>query len=513
MKIKEMKMNNKLLVEIEKIKSGIPGLDFILNGGLPKNRTTLISGTSGSAKTVLASQFLAEGIIQFNEHAVFITFEESPEDIRRNVTGLGWDIKKWEKEGKWIFVDGSPSHDEELVLGNNYDLGALLARIEYAINKIKARRISVDSIGTIFNRFKEKELIRNEIYKINMAFKKMGVTGIITAERTHEYGEISRYGVEEFVSDNVIVLRNTLENEKRRRTIEILKIRGAKHQHGEYPFTIVSNEGIVIIPLSAMELNQKSSNIKIKSGNDELDVMCGGGFFRDSIILISGATGCGKTLMVAEFINGGYKNGEKGLIFAFEESREQIFRNARSWGIDLKEMEKKGKLKVICVYPESKGLEDHLVSIKKAILEFKPDRLALDSLTALERIGSLKGFTEFVIAVTSFVKTDEITGIFTSTTSALTGGTSIIETHILTITDSIILLRYIEAFGEMRRCINILKMRGTMHEKNIREYIIDNQGMHIGNPFKKITGILAGNTMYSNIEEIDCIDDLSKKKK
>ncbi len=217
-------MNNIKLVEIEKIKSGIPGFDFILNGGLPKNRTTLVSGTAGSAKTVLATQFLAEGIIQFGEPGVFITFEESPEDIRKNVSGLGWDINKWEKEEKWLFVDGSPSPGEELIVSGNYDLGALLARIEHAVNKIKALRISVDSLGAVFNRFKEKELIRNEIFKIGAAFKKMEVTSLITAERIHEYGEISRYGVEEFVSDNVIILRNVLGDEKRRRTIEILKI-------------------------------------------------------------------------------------------------------------------------------------------------------------------------------------------------------------------------------------------------------------------------------------------------
>jgi circadian clock protein KaiC len=303
-------------------------------------------------------------------------------------------------------------------------------------------------------------------------------------------------------------LRNVLNDEKRRRTMEILKYRGTDHQKGEYPFTIIPRKGIVIIPLSAIELEQKSSNIRITSGSDELDRMCGGGFFRDSVILVSGATGTGKTLMVTEFMAGGVQNGERCLIFAFEESREQLFRNAIGWGVDFKQMEREGKLKVVCRYPETTGLENHLINMKEIIQEFKPNRVAVDSLSALERVSTLKGFREFIIGLTSFIKQQEIGGLFTSTTPTLLGGSSITEAHISTITDSIILLRYVEMYGEMRRGITVLKMRGSMHDKDIREFTIDHQGMHIGRPFRNVTGILAGAPVYTTQNEVERLSSL-----
>ena len=290
--------------------------------------------------------------------------------------------------------------------------------------------------------------------------------------------------------------------------MEILKFRGTSHQKGEWPFTIVPGEGIVIIPLSAMELKQKSSTLRISSGNEELDKMCGGGFFRDSVILISGATGTGKTLSVAEFIAGGAKKGEKCLLFAFEESREQLFRNAGGWGIDFEALEDQGMLQVVCKYPESSGIEDHLIEMKKIVESFNPNRLAVDSLSALERVSSFKGFREFVIALTSFIKHEEVAGLFTSTTPTLMGGTSITEAHISTITDSIILLRYAEIFGEMRRGLTVLKMRGSAHDKDIREFTIDSSGMHIGLPFRNITGIISGRPTSTSAHEVDRIGEL-----
>ena len=227
-------------------------------------------------------------------------------------------------------------------------------------------------------------------------------------------------------------------SEVRRRTIEILKFRGTAHQKGEWPFTIVPGVGVVVLPLSAMELKQKSSDARIGSGSAELDEMCGGGFFRDSIVLVSGPTGTGKTLITTEFLDGGNAAGEKCLLFAFEESREQLVRNATGWGVDFARMEAEGKLKIICAYPESDSLEDHLINMKRAIEVFKPQRVAVDSLSALERVAPLKSFREFVIGLVSFVKHQEIPGLFTSTTATLLGGASITETHIsTTITDSI----------------------------------------------------------------------------
>jgi circadian clock protein KaiC len=493
---------------INKLPTGISGLDHITNGGLPRSRITLVSGSSGSAKTVFACQFLAEGIRQAGENGVFVTFEESPEDIRLNMAGLGWDIRQWEDEGRWLFVDASHQTDDETVMMGDYDLGALLARVQNAVQIIGAQRIAMDSLGALLTRLDNSATVRGELFRIASAIKEMDVTAVMTSERADEYGEIARYNVEEFVADNVVILRNVLEDEKRRRTIEILKFRGTSHAKGEYPFTIVPGQGIVVIPLSAIELKQKSSNTRITSGNSELDLMCGGGFFRDSIVLVSGATGTGKTLMATSFLAGGTTNNERCLLFAFEESRDQLFRNAIGWGVDFEQMEREGLLRVVCVYPETAGLEDHLIRMRETIDEFRPNRVAIDSLSAMERVSTIRGFREFVIGLTSFIKLREIAGLYTSTTPSLLGGTSITEGHISTITDSIILLRYVEIFGEMHRGLAVLKMRGSMHDKNIRKFTIDERGMHIGNPFRNISGILSGNFMYVAPNELDRMQDL-----
>lgn len=497
-------------VFVEKLQTGIPGFDLVSNGGVPKERTTLISGSAGSGKTVLAAQFLAEGILKHEENGVFVTFEESPEDIRKNLVSLEWDISDWEARGKWNFVDASPSLGEEIVVSGKFDLAALLARIENAVTKIQAKRVSMDSLSAIFSRFEDKNIIRHELFRIASALKKMQVTAMMTAERSLEYGDITRYGVEEFVADNVIILRNILEEEKRRRTVEILKFRGTSHQKGEFPFTIIPGQGIVVVPLSAIELKQESSNIRITSGNPELDRMCGGGMFRDSITLVSGATGAGKTLMVTEFTAGGARQGERCLLFGFEESREQLFRNANGWGVDFKQFEHDGLLHVVSEYPEVSSLEDRLIQMKALIEEFSPNRVAVDSLSALERVATTKSFREFVISLTSFIKHQEIAGLFTSTTPTLMGGTSVTEAHISTLTDSIILLRYVEMYGEMRRGLTVLKMRGSQHEKEILEFSIDQTGMHIGKAFRNISGILSGNPVHVPPGEIDQLSGLFK---
>jgi circadian clock protein KaiC len=491
---------------VDKLPTGITSFDVIAKGGLPRNRTTLVSGTAGSGKTVFAMQFLASGITDANEHGVFVTFEESAADIRQNMRSFGWDLGAWEQEGKLAFVDASPDPELEMIQSGSFDLGALLARIQNAVRKVKAKRVSVDSLGAIFSQFSDQSIVRRELFRIASALKAMGVTAVLTAERTEDYGPVARFGVEEFIADNVMVLRNVLEGESRRRTIEILKFRGTDHQKGEFPFTIVPKGGLVVIPLSAIQLKQRSSNVRISSGNPDLDEMCGGGFFRDSIILVSGATGTGKTLTVTQFLQGAAK-GERCLLLAFEESREQLFRNASGWGFDFETMEREGMLRVVCDYPEIAGLEDWLISIQTIVKEFKPARVALDSLSALERVGTIKAFREFVIGVTSFIKQQEITGLFTSTTSSLMGGSSITETHISTLTDSIILLRYVEMFGEMKRGMTVLKMRGSRHDKDIKEFTIDKTGMHLGRPFRNATGILAGAPLHLSPGDVERVWD------
>lgn len=488
---------------LQKLRTGISGLDSISMGGLPRERTTLVAGSAGSGKTILAAQFLAEGIDQAGEGGVFVTFEEPPRAIRRNLASLGWDIAEWEEQGKWIFVDASAQVSEEasLIVGN-YDMGALLARIENAVHTSGAARVSLDSLGAVFTRFGDTETVRNELFRITSVLRRLEVTSLMTAERMEEYGQISREGVEEFVADNVIILRNVLEDEKRRRTVEILKFRGTSHQKGEFPFTILPERGFVVIPLSEIDLEYESTDLRITSGSKEMDEMCGGGFYRDSIVLVSGATGTGKTLMVTEFIAGGVKSKERCLLFAFEESREQFFRNATGWGVDLRPMEEAGYLKVVCEYPEVSSLEDRLIEMRRILDEFKPQRVAIDSLSALERVSTKKSFREFVLGITSHLKQMETAGLFTSTAPTLLGGESVTEAHISTLTDSIILLRYVEIYGEMRRGLTVLKMRGSQHDKNIREFTIDGRGMHIGKPFRNVGGILAGNPVQLETSEI-----------
>jgi circadian clock protein KaiC len=478
---------------IQKSLTGITGFDHITDGGLPQGRATLVAGTAGSAKTVFALQFLLAGIAR-GENGVFVTFEETPADLRRNVLGFGWDVAALEAERTLCFVDASQRPEEDRIEAGTYDFGALVARIEGAIHKVNAKRVSLDSIGAVFAQFNDSATVRRELQRISAALKQLNVTAVITSERNEDYGPISRHGMEEFVTDNVVLVRNVLEDEKRRRTIEVLKLRGTNHQKGEYPFS-VNTGGIVVIPLSAIQLKQKSTTLRITSGNASLDAMCGGGFFRDSIVLVSGATGTGKTLMVTAFTAGGIEKGERCLTFCFEESREQFFRNAAGWGFNFEELEQKGHLKVVTDYPEIMPLEDHLIRMKAIIDDYKPNRVAVDSLSALERVAGHRGFREFVIGLTAFIKHQEMAGLFTSTTPTLLGGTSVTEAHISTICDSIILLRYVELYGEMRRGLTVLKMRGSAHDKEIREFTIDGSGMHLGKSFRNISGIISGNPM------------------
>ncbi|WP_068817520.1 circadian clock protein KaiC [Phormidesmis priestleyi] len=484
---------------IQKIRTLIEGFDDISHGGLPIGRTTLISGTSGTGKTLFSAQFLYNGITQFDEPGIFVTFEESPADIITNALSFGWDLQKFIDEGKLFILDASPDPEGQDVVGN-FDLSALIERIQYAIRKYKARRVSIDSVTAVFQQYDAAGVVRREIFRLVARLKQVGVTTIMTTERIDEYGQVARFGVEEFVSDNVVIVRNVLEGERRRRTVEVLKLRGTTHMKGEYPFTI-TNQGINIFPLGAMRLTQRSSNIRVSSGVTMLDTMCGGGFFKDSIILTTGATGTGKTLLVSKFLQEACQRGDRAILFAYEESRAQLSRNAYSWGIDFEDLEQKGLLKIICAYPESAGLEDHLQIIKSEIAEFKPSRIAIDSLSALARGVSNNAFRQFVIGLAGFAKQEEITGFFTNTTDQFMGSHSITDSHISTITDTIIMLQYVEIRGEMSRALNVFKMRGSWHDKGIREYTISAQGPDIKGSFRNFEGIISGSPTRIAVDE------------
>jgi circadian clock protein KaiC len=484
---------------VQKIRTMIEGFDDISHGGFPVARTSLVSGTSGTGKTLFAVQFLYNGIEYFEEAGVFVTFEETAADIIKNAVSFGWDLQKLIDDGKLFILDASPDPEGQEVVGN-FDFSALIERIQYAIRKYKAKRVSIDSVTALFQQYDSASLVRREILRLVTRLKQLGVTTVITTERTEEYGLVARFGVEEFVSDNVVIVRNVLEGERRRRTIEILKLRGTTHMKGEYPFTITAN-GMNIFPLGAMRLTQRSSNTRVSSGVQTLDDMCGGGYFKDSIILATGATGTGKTLLVSMFVQEACVRGERAILFAYEESRAQLSRNASSWGIDFEDLEQRGLLKIICAYPESSGLEDHLQIIKSEISEFKPTRIAIDSLSALARGVSNNAFRQFVIGVTGFAKQEEITGFFTNTTDQFMGSNSITDSHISTITDTILMLQYVEIRGEMSRALNVFKMRGSWHDKGIREYTITSTGPEIKDSFRNFERIISGSPSRIAIDE------------
>ncbi|MCF7983935.1 MAG: circadian clock protein KaiC [Thiohalocapsa sp.] len=476
---------------IEKLPSGIQGLDVIADGGFPRGRTTLVAGSAGSGKTTLAAQFLVEGLRRYGEPGVFVCFQESADDIRRNFASLGWPVGEWEAASLWAFVDASPTLDEPVVESGSYDLGALIARVETTVRRIGAKRAAVDSLGAVFHRFSRYDVIRAELARLTLALGRLGVTTVMTAGRDDEYGRISRHGVEEIVSDNIIVLRNALEGERRRRTLEVLKFSGTSHRKGEYPFSVMPDAGIAIVPVSDIQLRQHASTTRVGSGNSSLDAMCGGGFFRGSIVLVSGATGCGKTVMATEFVGCGAEHGERSLLFAFEESSEQLARNAAGHGLDFDAEQRSGRLRVIAACPEARSLDDHLIAIEAAIDEFRPRRVAVDSFSALERGSTAKLFRDFVLGLAAIVRERHITALFTVTDEQGTGATCAISAQIASMTDCIIVLRHIETLGQMTRAITVLKMRGSAHDKTIRELTVDGSGLHVGAALHGLSGIVA----------------------
>ncbi|MBD3336880.1 MAG: circadian clock protein KaiC [Candidatus Eisenbacteria bacterium] len=482
---------------LERLPVGIDGFDAIAHGGLPAGRTTLLTGSAGSGKTIFAIQFLVAGIRRYGQGGVLVTFEESPVDLERNAASLGWDLSALTAEESLAVVDGSPVPGEEVIQAGGFNLTSLMARIESAVKQVNAKRVIMDSIGSVFPHFSDANIVRRELSRIISGMRRLGVTVVLTGERLDVPGSISRYGVEEYVTDNVIILRNSLEGEKRRRSIEILKMRGSDHQKGEYPYVIESDHGLTIIPVAVLESRRESSNCRISSGIKDLDSMCGGGLFSDSVVLVSGATGTGKTLMVTEFMRGAVADRTPALLFAFEEDRHQLIRNATSWGVDFRAEERAGLLRIVDRLPETMGLAEYLLRMRREMDEFKPGRIAVDSLSALERVSTPKAFREFVMGLTSYTKSRGIAAMLTSTTSMLMGGDTITEAHISTIADAIILLRYVELHGEIRRGAAVLKMRGSFHEKRIHEYHIDGRGMSIVAPFCGIKGILSGDPSYS----------------
>jgi circadian clock protein KaiC len=481
------------LPPLSKIPTGVSGLDHLTNGGLVEGRATLIVGTSGSGKTLLSTQIAHHGAMQFDRPAVFVTFEEKPIDLVRNVGNQGWDLGELVDADKLSFIDASLDRD---IVGETgpFDLSGLLAQIENEVKRTGARIVVLDSLGALFHHYQDKGMIRREIVRLRDTMSELGATSVMTAERLEEYGSISRHGVEEFLSDCVIVLRHVLEQEKTRRTLQVYKLRGSEHRAGEFPF-VISDHGIEVLPLTGIELQQESRNERINFGNDTFDEMAGGGLYQDSVVLVSGPTGSGKTLMCTTFAAASCRNDKRTLYLGFEESRAQLVRNAHSWGMDFERWEESKLLRISCCFPESQSLAEHLLEIRRQIDEFEPTRLVIDSVSAMERVSGLRTFREFVLGLTSFLKERGICALLTSTTPELSGGDSVTDAHISTITDAIILLRYIQVEGAVKRGIIIVKMRGSQHQKDFREFKIDHDGLHIGEMIWGDTSTLFGSSV------------------
>ncbi len=482
--------SNSAADQVERLQTGIPGLDAVAEGGLPLGRTTLLVGTSGAGKTVLASQLLAAGIEEFGEAGVLVTFDETAESVLRNAQSFGWEFERHMAEGRLSVIDCSPAPDAPVLEVGEFDLLGLVAQIEAAIKETGARRVVLDSVTALLPQFEDERRIRRELTRVVHALNQLGITSLLTAERTDEFGSVGRFGVEEFVADAVIVLRNVLADQRRRRTLEILKLRGGPHRSGEFPFSIHAETGVSVIPLSAIELEQPASSTRISVGNQYLDELFGGGIYRDSLVLVSGPTGTGKTLTSLGFLQAAIDAEERALLMSFEESHNQLLRNASSWLQGIEKAEQDGQVRLLSIYPERMGLEDLLHQIAREIETYAPRRIVLDSLTALERVSSNRGFREFVVRLCALLKQHEIAALFTNTSSMISGGETITDAYVSTITDGIILLRYAEVGGHVRRAITVLKMRGSDHDRRIREFKITDHGMEVGEPILEVHGLV-----------------------
>ena len=493
---------------LPRLVTGINGFDEISSGGLPAASSTLVTGTVGSGKTVFALQFLAEGIRQQGEPGVFVTFGEPADKMRRFVIEFGWDVPGWESDGRWTFVDATPGVEESpLIVGEHYDLSVLLLRVANAVQRTGAKRVAIDSIGVLLARFGDLEAVRDVILRTTAELDRLGVTTVITVSRDDE-SEPMRVGIEEVVADNLIVLRNTSVEESRRRTVEVIKLRGTHHRQGRFPFVITRERGMVVIPLT-VRLDQPAMSQRIPSGIDGFDAMTGGGLLQSSVTLVSGSTGTGKTTFTLQFALTGAAAGEPVVVVGFEESRDQILRGMVGWGYDIPALEASGMLRFVIDYPEVRTFEEHLVRIQDAADDIGARRVVLDSMTSLRRSGPSRSFNEFAIGLTASLKDREITGMITPGQASLVGSeVRATEEHVSALSDAIVLLRYVEVYGEIRRVVAVLKQRGSDHDKAIRAYTIADDGVHVGAALRTTTGLMSGRTSQLDAMESERVYDM-----
>jgi circadian clock protein KaiC len=467
---------NSQLKHLPKAPTGISGMDEITGGGLPKGRPTLVAGAAGCGKTLFAMEFLVNGAVQYDEPGVFLAFEENADELAQNVASLGFDLKKLGKQKK-LLVDHIHVERSEIEETGDYDLEGLFIRLGHAIDSIGAKRVVLDTIEVLFSALPNQGILRAELHRLFRWLKDKGVTAVITAERGD--GSMTRFGLEEYVADCVILLDHRVNEQISTRRLRIVKYRGTLHGTNEYPF-LIGKHGISVLPITSLGLEHEVSTERISTGIKELDEMLGGrGFYRGSSILLSGAAGTGKTTLSAAFADEACQRRERCLYFAFEESTSQIIRNMLSVGIDLAPHIKKGLLRFHVARPSQYGLEMHLVTMYDLINEFKPSVVIMDPITDFSTVGNAAEIKAAVTRIVDFLKSNQITGLFVSITSGHDAADQSVV-GISSLIDAWISLRNLEHNGERRRGLFILKSRGMSHSNQVRSFELTNDGIKIG---------------------------------
>ena len=509
-KTEEKPFGNKLL----KSPTGIQGFDEITEGGLPAGRPTLVCGGAGCGKTLFGMEFIVRGTVQFDEPGVFMSFEETNDELIKNVSSLGFDLDDLVKNKK-IVLEHVHIERSEIAETGEYDLEALFIRLGYAIDSIGAKRVVLDTIESLFAGLPNQLILRAELRRLFRWLKEKGVTAIITGERGNE--TLTRQGLEEYVSDCVIMLDHRVTEQNSTRRLRIVKYRGSIHGTNEYPF-LINEDGFSILPVTSLGLNHTVSNKRISSGITALDKMLEGkGFFRGSTVLISGTAGMGKTSIAAHFAEAACKRGERVLYFCFEESPNQLIRNMLSIGIDLKPWVQKGLLKFQATRPTFYGLEMHLVATHKAVNDFKPGVVIFDPINTFLIDDKEFEVKTMLMRIVDFLKLNQITALFTSLT---TGGTALehADTNISSLIDTWLLLRDIELNGERNRGMYVLKSRGMANSNQIREFILTNHGVELRKVYKGPNGVLTGSARIAqealeNAEVLTRKNDIERKKR
>jgi circadian clock protein KaiC len=473
---------------LEKCPSGIPGLDEITNGGLPRGRPTLVCGTAGCGKTLFSMEFLVKGATEYGEPGVFMAFEETAEELTKNVRSLGFDLDELVEQEK-LSVDYVHIERSEIEENGEYDLEALFIRLGFAIDSVGARRVVLDTLEVLFGSLSDEGVLRAELRRLFRWLKDKGVTAIITAERGD--GSLTRHGLEEYVSDCVILLDHRVTEQVSTRRLRVVKYRGSSHGTNEYPF-LIHEGGVDVLPITSIGLDHQASRERVSSGLERLDAMLGGqGYYRGSSVLVSGTAGTGKSSLSATFADAACRRGERALYFAFEESQSQIIRNMGTIGIDLEPHVRAGLLTFRTARPTSQGLETHLATIYRMVRDSRPRVVIMDPITNFVSVGSSDQIKMMLMRLVDFLKSHQVTGFFTS----LTHGDGVVEatdTMISSLIDTWLLLKDTELNGERNRVLYVLKARGTPHSNQVREFLITPRGIELVDVYIGADRVLTG---------------------